>query len=102
MKKLVRDNIIDIMRSKNQIPNYYIVENDEEFYSFLKDKLNEEIKEFFEAENIDDKMAEMGDVLEVLFAISKFNGLNLEEVEKVRNEKKVKNGGFDKRIILVK
>ena len=102
MKKLVRDNIIDIMRSKNQIPNYYIVENDEEFYSFLKDKLNEEIKEFFEAENIDDKMAEMGDVLEVLFAISKFNVLNLEEVEKVRNEKKVKNGGFDKRIILVK
>lgn len=102
MKKLVRDNIIDIMKSKNQNPNYYISNDNEEFYCFLKNKLDEEIKEFFEANNTEDRIAEMGDVLEVLFAISKFNDLDLEEVEKMRKEKKIRNGGFDKKIILIK
>lgn len=102
MKKLVRDNIIEIMKNNNQNPNYYIAKDNNEFYSFLKEKLNEEIKEFFEAENNEDKISEMGDVIEVLLAIIKFNKLDWKIIEEARFAKKDKNGGFDKQIILIK
>ena len=102
MKKLVRDNIIEIMKNNNQNPNYYIAKDNNEFYSFLKEKLNEEIKEFFEAESSEDKISEMGDVIEVLLAIIKFNKLDWEIIEEARLAKKDKNGGFDKQIILIK
>lgn len=96
MKKLVRDKIPEIFQN----PNIEILTNDSDFYSSLKDKLFEEISEFYEAANKDELIAEMGDVLEVLYAICDFKNIDIKDVEKKRLEKLKERGGFKKRIML--
>ena len=59
-------------------------------------KLQEEVGEFL----AEPSKKEMADVLEVLYAIAKLKGFDLDEVEKVRQERAEKRGGFNKRIIL--
>ena len=64
----------------------------------LKDKLLEEAHEVFEAYDSDDKTnlkEELADVIEVIDAILYHNNLSLEEVLKVRDEKKERKGGFE-------
>lgn len=102
MKKLVRDKIVDIMIKNNQNPNFYISENDSEFYSFLKEKLNEEITEFLNAENTEEEISEMGDILEVLDAICEFKKLDCKTIKDKKELKKNERGGFNKRLILIK
>ena len=102
MKKLVRDKIIAAMKKNGQEPNFLVAKNDEEFYFFLKEKLNEELEEFFTAENSGEEISEMGDVLEVLNAICKFKKLNWKEIEKQKEIKKEERGAFEGRIILLK
>ncbi len=96
MKKLVRDKIPEIFQN----PNIEILTNDSDFYSSLKDKLFEEISEFYEAANKDELIAEMGDVFEVLYAICDFKNIDIKDVEKKRLEKLKERGGFKKRIML--
>ena len=95
MKKLVRDLIPRIIEKQNRTPICYIAD-DEEYRLSLKQKLKEEVDEFFEAESIE----ELADVLEVIEAIYPCFSWNKEEVEKARLEKKEKRGGFEKKIIL--
>ncbi|MBI5306738.1 hypothetical protein HZB04_04130 [Candidatus Wolfebacteria bacterium] len=54
------------------------------------------------AENNQDLIKEIGDVLEVLECIEKSFGLNKEEILKIKEERKQKRGGFDKKIFLEK
>ncbi|MDD2839837.1 MAG: nucleoside triphosphate pyrophosphohydrolase [Rickettsiales bacterium] len=96
MKKLVRDKIPEIFHNTN----IKILTNDNDFYNSLKDKLFEEIKEFYEASNEDELVSEMGDVFEVLHAICDFKKISLEEIEKKRIKKLEERGGFKKRIML--
>ena len=43
---------------------------------------------------------ELGDVLEVIRAISELNNSNLDEIIRVSDAKREQRGGFDKRIFL--
>ena len=93
--KLVRDKIPEHIKSKGGIPIIHIA-NDEEYWQKLKEKLQEEIKEFLEAESIE----EMADVLEVIDAILLYKKFDKKELQKIKNKKLEERGGFKDKIIL--
>ena len=45
-------------------------------------------------------MEELADLLEVMISISKINGIDFAEIEKIRLAKKEKRGGFDSKVFL--
>ena len=94
--KLVRDKIPQNIESKGKKCNYYILEDDE-YKKELDKKLLEEANEFI----LDHSIEEMADLIEVVEAIQKSYNLQKEEIEKVRLEKKIKKGGFEKKLYLV-
>lgn len=96
MTKLVRDNIPNIIKQSGLTPNIRILD-DKEYVDALFAKLIEEAGELRNEPNIE----EVSDVYEVLESIKKVMNLSNEEVEQVRLSKKLKNGGFDKKILLI-
>lgn len=95
--KLVRDKIPEIMLKNGAKPITRIL-SDEEYILELKNKLQEEVAEFLESDNIE----EVADIEEVLLAILKAKKVSLEEFEQIRTTKKEKRGSFDKKIFLEK
>lgn len=93
--KLVRDKIPEYIRKKGGKPITRIAD-DAEYWQKLKDKLREEIKEFDEAETIE----EMADILEVIYAICGHKKFDRKMLEAARKKKAEERGGFKKKIIL--
>ena len=93
--KLIRDKIPEYIKSKGGVSITHIAK-DEEYWLKLKEKLQEEVNEFIEAESIE----EMADILEVVDAILDFKGFNKEELQKVKNNKADERGKFKDKIIL--
>ena len=99
--KLVRDNIPNIIESNNECAVTRIL-NDEEYRSELYKKLQEETNEVINAKNTKDVVEELADVLEVLRSIGELEHMNLDAIIEVANQKRLKRGGFEKRIFLEK
>ncbi len=97
-KKLIRDNIPEILRNKGVEYKTRIAEN-EEYEQKLLEKLEEEVQELLSAEE-KDKIEEVVDILEVLYAISEARGISREQIEEIRTQKAKERGGFRQRIIL--
>ena len=97
--KLVRDNIIDIISKDNGKPSFKIL-NDDDFKIALKEKVLEESKELIEAETKEDIINELSDILELIESISKNYNITKEEIDNKKENKKIKRGGFDKKIFL--
>ena len=93
--KLVRDKIIDIIRSNGETPIYHTL-NDEEYLKELHKKLLEEANEFI----AEDDPEELADLIEVVYAIAKHKNIDLQDVENIMVEKREKRGGFEKKIYL--
>ncbi len=93
--KLVRDKIVDIIKSNGETPIYHTL-SDEEYLAELHKKLFEEANEFVE----EDDPEELADLLEVVYAIAKHKKINLDEVEDIRLKKREKRGGFEDKIYL--
>lgn len=94
-KKLVRDNIPDIIKAKGDVPVTRIMDDDE-YFKELVAKLSEEVDEFKEAYDL----KELADIQEVILALAQAIGSSPEELEAVRAEKAAKNGGFKQKIYL--
>ncbi len=92
MAKLVRDGIIDIIRANGEEPNYHEASH-AEYGRMLPAKLQEEVTEFLENPSVE----ELGDIAQVIKAIEKFYGWDLEAA---RQKKEQERGGFEKRYIL--
>ena len=93
--KLVRDNIPDIIRKNSEIPHTSILDDDK-YLQELKTKLIEETNEFIESEEI----VELADILEVVEYLAKAKGSNFDEILKLKKQKEIKNGAFEKKIFL--
>ena len=93
--KLVRDKIPEIIEASGKTCQTEIL-FDEEYLQMLDKKLDEELAEYHQEQNIE----ELADLLEVLYATAKARGYSIEELERVRVEKQKARGGFDKKILL--
>lgn len=97
--KLVRDLIGNIISANGDIPHTRVLD-DHEFASALKKKIIEEAQELCEAETPEEMMAELADILELIEAFEQHHQLDHARVEQIKNDKRLKRGGFSKRIFL--
>ena len=95
--KLVRDKIPEIINADNRKAITRILDTDE-YIKELNTKLQEEVKEYLEDNNVE----ELADIVEVIYAILDSKNISIEEFEKVRKAKVEKRGAFKKRIFLEK
>lgn len=93
--KLVRDKIPQIIASYNKTADIEILPANK-FPAALNNKLLEEVKEYLGSSNIE----EIADILEVIESILSLHHISWEEIFKMKEEKKERNGGFDKKFFL--
>ena len=99
--KLVRDNIIDIIISNGEHPVYRELVG-EEFWFYLLEKDIEELEEVRNAKSSEEVKKELSDKLEILIAMANYHGFILQDIIDAAEEKRNKNGGFDKKLFLEK
>lgn len=95
--KLVRDKIPEIINADNRKAITRIL-NEDEYIKELNIKLQEEVKEYLEDNNVE----ELADIVEVIYAILDSKNISIEEFEKVRKSKVEKKGAFKERVFLEK
>lgn len=94
--KLVRDKIPAIINASGSVAHTKILNNDDDYLKALKNKLVEEALEVQRTPVPN----ELADVIEVVHAIAKHQGVSVLEIEKLRLKKNQTNGSFKKRIML--
>lgn len=98
--KLVRDNIVELLKKEDVTSQSYMIEDDNEFLDAITQKLIEELQEVFASENNDELLAELADFEDVLELFKKFLKIDQKEIEAKKAAKKAINGGFEKRVFL--
>ena len=93
--KLVRDHIPEIIESDGRKCTTEIL-SDDRWLQMLGAKLDEELAEYQESKSLE----ELADLLEVMRAVVKARGWSWEQLEQARQEKAVRRGGFEKKILL--
>lgn len=99
--KLVRDNIPKIIIEDNCNPITRIL-SDEEYKKELEKKLLEEYNEVLDATTSEERIEELADMLEIIQALAILENETLDDVIKVANQKRLKRGGFEKKVFLEK
>lgn len=97
--KLVRDKIPQIIADKGKKADVRVMD-EEEYAEMLDVKLHEELDEYVIA-NEEDQLAELTDLVEVVYAILENKGVSINDFEKVRLAKHEERGGFKDRLLLV-
>lgn len=87
--KLVRDRIPEIIEKTGKTCTTRIL-NEKEYIEEICKKIQEELAEYVEAETPEHKLEELADLLELVYALAQYQGVTLEDVEKVRKEKEEK------------
>ena len=93
--KLVRDKIPDIIKAEGRTVKTRTL-NDEEYRAELNKKLQEEVKEYLDDNNVE----ELADIVEVVYGILSSMDVSLEEFENIRMSKADKRGAFQERVFL--
>lgn len=93
--KLIRDKIPQIIEKSGKIAVVETLES-EEYKRLLDCKLSEELQEYLS----DDSTEELADLVEVVYAILKFKGIDIDEFEGIRLKKAAERGAFEKRLLL--
>ncbi len=93
--KLVRDKITDIIEADGRIAKYRILDENE-YRRELNKKLQEEVKEYLEDNNVE----ELADIVKVIYGILNSTDVSIKEFEKIRINKQEKRGAFEKKIYL--
>jgi len=96
--KLVRDKIPAVIaKTGSSFETEILGQGD--YIEKLNEKLKEELDEFYNA-TPEETVGELADILEVLYALAETKGISVDEIEKVRHQKKNDRGGFEERILL--
>jgi len=98
--KLVRDKIPQIIGAEGKAFRSRIL-GEEEYRTELQTKLREESSEYFQANNPQDALEELADMLEVIRALAAAHGASWEQLEAIRARKAGKRGGFEERVYLI-
>lgn len=98
--KLVRDYIPAVIERAGKTYTTRRLE-ESEYIEELKKKSQEELTEYLQAADNESALEELADLLEVIRALSKCHGADIEEVERIREKKAEERGGFGERIFLV-
>ena len=93
--KLVRDRIPDIIEQDGKRAAFRYLDN-EKILEQLFAKLHEETSELHDAQNV----AEVADIIEVLFAIAQRFGYDEQQTLEQVHQKRQTRGGFQKGILL--
>lgn len=93
--KLIRDKIPEIIEKSGKRPITEILDA-EAYKKHLDIKLGEELQEYLD----DDNVNELADLVEVVYAILKYKGIEIEDFEQIRKKKAEERGSFDKRLLL--
>ncbi|MBR5429107.1 MAG: nucleoside triphosphate pyrophosphohydrolase [Firmicutes bacterium] len=93
--KLVRDRIPELIAASGRECSTETVYG-EAYRKLLDAKLDEELAEYHQEQDI----AELADLLEVIYAAAAARGCSREELERVRAAKAAARGGFERRILL--
>lgn len=98
-EKLVRDRIPDLIADKESV---IVVEtlDRKAHISALKKKLEEEAMEVANATSREQIIEEIADLNEVLDALILMLSIDRNEIETIKREKSLKNGGFDRGLFL--
>ena len=98
--KLVRDHMLEIIEKSGKKFTSRLL-TDEEYIVEINKKMHEELAEFEAATTNEDAIEELADLLELIHAAAAVYDTSFEELEKVREDKMKKRGGFDERIFLI-
>ena len=100
--KLVRDNIPNLIEARTGIlPNTKIIADDTEFLKYLLKKVIEESSELEYSLEKGNMKEELADLFELITALLALKGWTMEDITVVQKAKREKNGGFDKRILML-
>lgn len=97
--KLIRDKIPEIMEMNGKTFELRTL-SDREYCEMLNKKLHEELQEFEEASDTE-QIAELADIVEVIYAIVGSKNVSLDEFDQVRLAKKEDRGGFAQKLFLI-
>lgn len=93
--KLVRDRIPEIIEKSGKRSVVEVL-GSEAYKKFLDEKLGEELVEYLESDRVD----ELADLVEVVYAILKYKGIDINDFEDIRKKKAIERGSFDKWLLL--
>nr|WP_240377964.1 nucleoside triphosphate pyrophosphohydrolase [Bacillus piscicola] len=97
--KLVRDKIPEVIeRAGKSCTTTTLTEA--AFTSALREKLQEEVAEYLQAEQDAEALEELADITELLHFLAEAHGGSMERVEAIRKDKQEQRGSFHKRLFL--
>jgi predicted house-cleaning noncanonical NTP pyrophosphatase (MazG superfamily) len=100
-EKLVRDNIISIMRAEGKEPKFRRLQDyDPKIVEFVTDKLKEELQEVLTSPGAHHLTEELGDLLTVMQKYAEINGIRWDDVLAAQHGKNVIKGRFSGNVIL--
>ena len=99
--KLVRDKIPEIIKGNNGTPMIRILD-DNEYKQKLEEKLYEEYLEVLVTTTTEERIEELGDMLEIISTLAKLENKTIEDIINIAKQKQEKRGGFIEKIFLEK
>jgi predicted house-cleaning noncanonical NTP pyrophosphatase (MazG superfamily) len=100
--KLVRDRMPEIIKQKEGIViRSETISDDAVFLKYLAKKIVEEAIELQDSVSNGNLEEELADIFELIDNILKLKGKTTEDVVVIQNEKRGKNGGFEKRVLML-
>lgn len=101
MNKLVRDQAPKILEDLGLTVDWSFFQDNARYQEALLEKLSEECQEVREAAgNLDAFCEELADVLEVIRSLASAHGISMEKIEKIRQHKFLKKGGFFNKVYM--